>query len=518
MEDRKKIVEYLCSLTEKQKNRIKVIYGHQVFYGIHQYFDRPPRYITFLRNPVDRIFSLYNAYRRRTEKGLRIVKWMEPAFRDSEIPPSFEEWLSPKLRSMTTEICAGFLRIKKNSQRNLPSLLIQAKMILEKFYFVGITEQFDDEAPYLYHEIGIRRFFKNRNVTQKNYASRNNRALREKTALFCQGDEELYKHALILSRAFKKQKAHYGPISNFMKSKMWLGKKFPFNSPERTFKVADAKETQRCSEETPSPSLPPRILISGQPKSGTTVLFYQIKNSISPQARCLYEVKQYEPKHEDADVPVLSKILIQKNLEIDFDSFKTFGKRILIVRDPRDRFVSGMLYSTLRLFREDRQKFYQFLEWLKKKQADPKSISVKSLHQLSRKSDASNGKMRAGSLRVFMRHHRQYSDYFVLKYEDFIDRKVDLLERYLGFKLSGKFGEDETLKRVARTKSYGHWRDWFLEEDVDFFRSHFQPYMKQYGYDDDWQIRDKPVILPSHSSDYVQRLVKNFEVKQGAVR
>ena len=58
--NRNDIDNYLKSLTERQRDKIKVIYGHDVYYGIHKYFDKEPRYFTFLRNPVDRAISLYN--------------------------------------------------------------------------------------------------------------------------------------------------------------------------------------------------------------------------------------------------------------------------------------------------------------------------------------------------------------------------------------------------------------------------------------------------------------------------
>lgn len=40
------------------KKNIKIVYGHFLF-GIHKYFDEPTKYMTIIREPVDRILSAY---------------------------------------------------------------------------------------------------------------------------------------------------------------------------------------------------------------------------------------------------------------------------------------------------------------------------------------------------------------------------------------------------------------------------------------------------------------------------
>jgi hypothetical protein len=43
----------------KERNSFDVVRGHY-FFGLHRYVDRPFKYITFLRDPLDRVISLYN--------------------------------------------------------------------------------------------------------------------------------------------------------------------------------------------------------------------------------------------------------------------------------------------------------------------------------------------------------------------------------------------------------------------------------------------------------------------------
>jgi len=70
----KKIETHLSLLTKEQKDKIKVIYGHTAYYGIHKFFNKPHRYVTFIRNPIDRTISLYNFLMTRYYKTSRNKK------------------------------------------------------------------------------------------------------------------------------------------------------------------------------------------------------------------------------------------------------------------------------------------------------------------------------------------------------------------------------------------------------------------------------------------------------------
>lgn len=45
-------------LTQLQKNEIKMIFGH-LYFGVHHHINHPCKYITFLRDPVERVISYY---------------------------------------------------------------------------------------------------------------------------------------------------------------------------------------------------------------------------------------------------------------------------------------------------------------------------------------------------------------------------------------------------------------------------------------------------------------------------
>ena len=101
----------------------------------------------------------------------------------------------------------------------------------------------------------------------------------------------------------------------------------------------------------------------------------------------------------------------------------------------------------------------------------------------------------------------QNPGYFLLKYEDFVSERLEKLEQYLGFPLERKTKVDPQYHRVARTKRAGDWSNWFLAEDVEFFRPIFQGFMEEFGYEDDWSLNPERAISAEHASGYVRNLI-----------
>jgi hypothetical protein len=105
----------------------------------------------------------------------------------------------------------------------------------------------------------------------------------------------------------------------------------------------------------------------------------------------------------------------------------------------------------------------------------------------------------------------------MFKFEDMVDKQFDALNAYLGFD-TGADTEVPTgtgKDKVVRKKAYGDWRHWFTEEDVDFIKPAYIPYMEAVGYDcEDWDLSPEPVIEPEFSSQYMKGLPrkakKNF--------
>jgi hypothetical protein len=98
-------------------------------------------------------------------------------------------------------------------------------------------------------------------------------------------------------------------------------------------------------------------------------------------------------------------------------------------------------------------------------------------------------------------------EWFVFKYEDLVDQRFSALSSYLGRKITPAADLPREDRVKARTKSYGDWRNWFTEADVETFAPLYTPYMKATGYDpNDWALSAEPTIDPRAASEYMQRI------------
>jgi hypothetical protein len=264
---------------------------------------------------------------------------------------------------------------------------------------------------------------------------------------------------------------------------------------------------------------PGSIVIFGQYKTGTTALFYKIKNSLTAEVRTLFEALEYPEEPADGGRVVLAKVILRSPDAADprgptrYDTFMGFDKKLYLVRDPRDWLVSGTLFviqQEARLY-NDAEKLGRVMELLRQKEHTPRSVSLRRiLDEIMR---AANNSL--ASLTAWM--HRQHEwllgfegrlhSHYRIKYEDLIDGAVTGLEEYLEFPLSGSAEVAAEHDHVPRTKQYGNWRDWFVEEDVAYFRPIFVAYLERHGYAPEWQLNESPRIRPEHCTEYVARVI-----------
>lgn len=169
-----KIIDYIKSLEEKEKNNLKILYGHHAFYGLHELFpNRECRYVVFLRNPVSLTVSHYNFQRMNVvDKKTRIIRDLvnkhkhyptrnakNKLLRDGKYM-GFDQWFNEMFQS------DSMYRFFKTN--NFIDDKLDMKGFLDKFYFVGLTERKEDFF-YLYECLGIKRVFNNKNVSKIYY-------------------------------------------------------------------------------------------------------------------------------------------------------------------------------------------------------------------------------------------------------------------------------------------------------------------------------------------------------------
>ena len=251
-----------------------------------------------------------------------------------------------------------------------------------------------------------------------------------------------------------------------------------------------------------------KILIAGQPKSGTTALFYRVRNSMDPMPSCLFEPREYVERSDDSRGDLLAKVVITP--ETVLDGFGGFDKKVFIARDPRDNLVSTLLYYTTETtMPSDAAQLKRFLALLRKKEADPRSVSLREIVGLLEEIYPHCPflefwrKLQEAALDVYA----AYPDYFRIRYEDVIDNRIAPLESYLGFSLSAEADVAPKHRRVARTKSYGDWKRWFTTEDVAHFAPLLSEPMRILGYPEEWTLDPAPAIPAAHASAYVSRIV-----------
>lgn len=253
----------------------------------------------------------------------------------------------------------------------------------------------------------------------------------------------------------------------------------------------------------------PDIAICGQGRSGTTALFFKIKQALPPGYSHLFEPSAAELTRSIAEArPLLVKTLGPGLLPV----VRSFRRRILLTRDPRDQLVSLLLYhGAYHISRERLAAGHaeRCLELLRQKERDPRSISLCRLLQAVTFPDEDPGWVLAN----LPGHAESLIDaslnqgFFRLRYEDLVAHRLDALRTYLNLDLEDDVAVADEFRRVVRTRKAGQWRHWLTPEDVASLRPLLRRTMVVFRYEDDWQLAAQPVIEPSHCSEYFARVL-----------
>ncbi|PCJ22186.1 MAG: hypothetical protein COB04_00035 [Gammaproteobacteria bacterium] len=195
---------------------------------------------------------------------------------------------------------------------------------------------------------------------------------------------------------------------------------------------------------------------------------------------------------------------------------------VWIDRDPRDRLISNNFYSWFYGHIKDgsrsektnwEDKFLKTLAKVEAIEENPGCIpyidtcdewweSMGKLHFLQQQFNLYY------SISLQRKHMQGWHR---INYRDFVDGNVSGLNHYLGLEINHNV--KVKLKRVARTKGYGGWRDWFNDEDVRFLKPLYYHYLAEIGEDpDDWTLLHPDSIDPTIGSAYMKKVHYRFSI------
>jgi hypothetical protein len=279
-----------------------------------------------------------------------------------------------------------------------------------------------------------------------------------------------------------------------------------------------------------------KIVVLGKGKSGTTALLHMIAAAF-PECRPVLggfraHAKSRARASSDPDESFACKFTYNDRKGRSFDAVmrhiaaEGYDKKIWVTRDPRDNAVSDALFRWRRRHGKSRQQYRACLALVQRKERAPDSVPFCEIYRYTGDSGGPHSleqlvdeeRTRYERMCEFVRNLG--SDWFIFRYEDLVDRNFEALSEYLGREVHAdvEIPRDDQLK--ARTKAYGDWKNWFLEEDVRILAPIYAPYMELVGYDSsDWSPNPHPTITPELASEYMKRLsVEGRGVRLKSVR
>ncbi len=206
---------YYASVYAKRK-QLHLLRGHFTF-GAHRFVVAPFVYLTFLRDPIDRVISLYYFYR----------EWKDgPLYKDVQ-KISLEEFVTSGItrladNGMVRQLSGVGSHVRYGSCTQ--ETLQQAKENLERYFLVGLVQEFDRSIEIFSSLLGWQiPEYQPRNVT-KNRPKRDEISAQTLAVLekYNQLDKELYRFGVELYRkqcadpqAFFQSKQQYDARGSF---------------------------------------------------------------------------------------------------------------------------------------------------------------------------------------------------------------------------------------------------------------------------------------------------------------
>ena len=218
----------LSSLTKERKRKIKFVFGHTSYYGIHKLFpNKTPKYFTVIRDPSEWYVSLYHSRmmdfpenkKQSFERWYSLKKrndmtlYFDEVFREKDDSVRLQFIIKKNLRRVLDRIDRSkrlhtLLKSmrKKEFKKDKEKIILQnAKKLLDECLFVSITENLRNDIIYVCKLMGIKpdtkKFQVRSNIVRKLFKL--DKKTKHKIYTENPLDSELYKYALKLNKEKK---------------------------------------------------------------------------------------------------------------------------------------------------------------------------------------------------------------------------------------------------------------------------------------------------------------------------
>ena len=157
----------------------------------------------------------------------------------------------------------------------------------------------------------------------------------------------------------------------------------------------------------------------------------------------------------------------------------------------------------------------KYIELLKKKTDQPDSVSVLSIVKLLNKITGIKLIKQSVSRyeQILMLSRQKNHDFFLMRYEDFIDQNTQTMAKYLGIKLSQEVVVDSKYKRVSRTKKHSDWKNWFTLNDLNSVSKKFGDFNTEFNYSYTQKKNYLPKINRENSYQYTINVINEYRRK-----
>ncbi len=266
-----------------------------------------------------------------------------------------------------------------------------------------------------------------------------------------------------------------------------------------------------------------KTLIYSLGKSGTTALAYSISKAFENH-ELVFEpshLSKIDYQHDN----LIVKSIFAERWEKDRDYFQKFDKNILLIRNPLDRIVSYLLYMPYNGdgYSDDRNA-KTYVDLLKKKVENPNSVGIYDIDKCYSNIDITK---RGSLIQVVKKQSEkiqelyQSSDsknFFVLKYEDFVQNNLDELSHYLGRKISSDIEVSEKFKRTERSKSFDSYKSFFLDAELQSSLINFESFNQTFGYRSEtnaisYDDENSLALSPEMTYIYTTKIINEYRSK-----